>query len=419
MRSGSGGSPPRAWSWRSTRRPSSWPWTASPAATRSTCSPASTSPTPATRASPSARSRAAAWSWRVLIGASLALLVGYFVANRDLPLLWLPVGLLLGGALGNLADRAREGAVIDFIDPVAWPAFNVADAASCRRVRAALVGGGERRRRASALELPPPRTPGCASTPSWRPRGAAPSRAAAQRLIEAGAVTVDGAARPEEPPPGRGRGRGRGQPRRDAAARAGGGARVRGRLRGRAPAGGRQARRARHPPGAGARGPDARRGARRPCRRRRPTPSAPASCTGSTATPRGCWWWRSPRQAHAALSRSCRRARCDREYLALVGGPPGRRERHDRRPDRPRPRTPHVLSTRTDRPRDGGDPLRGRRAAAAHGAAARAARDRPHPPDPRAPRRDRPSGLRRPANTGAAHAAGGSAWSASSCTPQS
>ena len=34
---------------------------------------------------------------------------------------------LLGGALGNLADRAREGAVIDFIDPVAWPAFNVAD----------------------------------------------------------------------------------------------------------------------------------------------------------------------------------------------------------------------------------------------------------------------------------------------------
>jgi signal peptidase II len=34
----------------------------------------------------------------------------------------------LGGALGNLADRAREGAVIDWIDPVAWPAFNLADA---------------------------------------------------------------------------------------------------------------------------------------------------------------------------------------------------------------------------------------------------------------------------------------------------
>ena len=64
----------------------------------------------------------------VLIGLSLTLLVVYFLVHRDMPLLWLPVGLLLGGALGNLADRAREGAVIDFIDPVAWPAFNVADA---------------------------------------------------------------------------------------------------------------------------------------------------------------------------------------------------------------------------------------------------------------------------------------------------
>jgi signal peptidase II len=64
----------------------------------------------------------------ILIGLSLALLVGYFVLHREMPLLWLPVGLLLGGALGNLADRAREGAVIDFIDPVAWPAFNLADA---------------------------------------------------------------------------------------------------------------------------------------------------------------------------------------------------------------------------------------------------------------------------------------------------
>jgi signal peptidase II len=64
----------------------------------------------------------------ILIGASLVLLVGYFALHREMPWLWLPVGLLLGGALGNLADRAREGAVIDFIDPVAWPAFNVADA---------------------------------------------------------------------------------------------------------------------------------------------------------------------------------------------------------------------------------------------------------------------------------------------------
>jgi signal peptidase II len=64
----------------------------------------------------------------ILIGLSLCLLIGYFVANRDMPLLWLPTGLLLGGAVGNLIDRAVEGAVIDWIDPVAWPAFNIADA---------------------------------------------------------------------------------------------------------------------------------------------------------------------------------------------------------------------------------------------------------------------------------------------------
>ena len=64
----------------------------------------------------------------ILIGLSLALLLGYFLVNHNMPLLWLPVGLLLGGALGNLADRAREGAVIDFLDPIAWPAFNLADA---------------------------------------------------------------------------------------------------------------------------------------------------------------------------------------------------------------------------------------------------------------------------------------------------
>jgi signal peptidase II len=41
--------------------------------------------------------------------------------------------LVLGGALGNLADRLRHGAVIDFIDigirDLRWPAFNVADSA--------------------------------------------------------------------------------------------------------------------------------------------------------------------------------------------------------------------------------------------------------------------------------------------------
>jgi signal peptidase II len=85
----------------------------------------------------------------ILIAVSLALLVAYFVVHREKPWLWLPVGLLLGGALGNLADRARIGAVIDFIDPVAWPAFNVADSCIVVGVLALLyvVEGRERRKR--------------------------------------------------------------------------------------------------------------------------------------------------------------------------------------------------------------------------------------------------------------------------------
>ena len=39
------------------------------------------------------------------------------------------LGLILGGALGNLADRILYGAVIDMIDVHFWPVFNVADAA--------------------------------------------------------------------------------------------------------------------------------------------------------------------------------------------------------------------------------------------------------------------------------------------------
>ncbi len=39
------------------------------------------------------------------------------------------LGLLLGGAVGNLIDRIRLGEVIDFIDVGAWPVFNLADSA--------------------------------------------------------------------------------------------------------------------------------------------------------------------------------------------------------------------------------------------------------------------------------------------------
>jgi signal peptidase II len=86
----------------------------------------------------------------ILIGLSLSILVAYFLLHADRALLWLPVGMLLGGAVGNLADRAREGAVIDFIDPVLWPAFNLADASIVLGVLVLLcVLEGPRRRPAS------------------------------------------------------------------------------------------------------------------------------------------------------------------------------------------------------------------------------------------------------------------------------
>ena len=65
----------------------------------------------------------------VLIAAALVLLGAYFVRHAALPGMWLPIGAIFGGALGNLADRIREGSVIDFVDPSFWPAFNLADTA--------------------------------------------------------------------------------------------------------------------------------------------------------------------------------------------------------------------------------------------------------------------------------------------------
>jgi signal peptidase II len=65
----------------------------------------------------------------IIVGAALLALVAYFVTHLDKPLVWLPTGMLLGGALGNVIDRVRDGAVTDFIKLPGWPAFNVADIA--------------------------------------------------------------------------------------------------------------------------------------------------------------------------------------------------------------------------------------------------------------------------------------------------
>jgi signal peptidase II len=65
----------------------------------------------------------------VVIALAVAALLVYFATHHARPLIWLPTGLLAGGALGNIFDRLRDGAVTDFIKLPAWPAFNVADMA--------------------------------------------------------------------------------------------------------------------------------------------------------------------------------------------------------------------------------------------------------------------------------------------------
>jgi signal peptidase II len=58
---------------------------------------------------------------------ALGALLGFFLTHLHRPLVWLPTGLFLGGAAGNLIDRIRLGAVTDFVKIPHWPAFNVAD----------------------------------------------------------------------------------------------------------------------------------------------------------------------------------------------------------------------------------------------------------------------------------------------------
>ena len=65
----------------------------------------------------------------VLIAVALLALLLYFARHTATRLIWLPTGMLIGGALGNVLDRLRHGAVTDFIKlPLGWPPFNLADA---------------------------------------------------------------------------------------------------------------------------------------------------------------------------------------------------------------------------------------------------------------------------------------------------
>ena len=80
-----------------------------------------------------------------LVAAAIVTVLIYWLSRVESPLLAVAIGLIIGGAVGNVIDRIRLGAVVDFLDFHAgswhWPAFNVADSAICVGVAVMLLDG--------------------------------------------------------------------------------------------------------------------------------------------------------------------------------------------------------------------------------------------------------------------------------------
>ena len=87
-----------------------------------------------------------AWRWRLPFFVATAAAAGWLLWRMfhdagHMPAARAALGLILGGAVGNLVDRVRYGEVVDFLDcwigSYHWPTFNVAD--SCITVGTALL----------------------------------------------------------------------------------------------------------------------------------------------------------------------------------------------------------------------------------------------------------------------------------------
>ena len=80
-----------------------------------------------------------------LVAAAIVTVLIYWLSRVGSPLLATAIGLIIGGAIGNVVDRVRLGAVVDFLDFHVgrwhWPAFNVADSAICVGVAVMLLDG--------------------------------------------------------------------------------------------------------------------------------------------------------------------------------------------------------------------------------------------------------------------------------------
>ncbi len=83
----------------------------------------------------------------ILTGLAIAVVLGllYWLRQAEGWVVLTGLGLVIGGALGNVIDRIRFGAVVDFLDfhiaGYHWPAFNVADAAICVGAGLLLIDG--------------------------------------------------------------------------------------------------------------------------------------------------------------------------------------------------------------------------------------------------------------------------------------
>ena len=78
-----------------------------------------------------------------LLAATIVTMLIIWLRRVESSLLAVAIGLVIGGAIGNVIDRIRFGAVVDFLDfhigSWHWPAFNVADSAICVGVAAMLL----------------------------------------------------------------------------------------------------------------------------------------------------------------------------------------------------------------------------------------------------------------------------------------
>ena len=80
-----------------------------------------------------------------LAAAAIVAVLLYWLSRVVSPFLAVAIGLIIGGAIGNVIDRLRLGAVVDLLDfhvgYLHWPAFNLADSAICIGVAAMLLDG--------------------------------------------------------------------------------------------------------------------------------------------------------------------------------------------------------------------------------------------------------------------------------------